>query len=205
MNPKSSPQPSPLRRSEVRSAARVLAAAFDDDPAMSWVLPDPRTRLRSLERMFATELHHHHFRGGGTEVVYGNDGQLMGVGAWDPPHGWQPSTLSNLSSIPGLRRALGRYRRRGEAMTATLHAVHPQTPHWYLSSIGTDPAGRGGGYGKALMNSRLDRCDADGLPAYLESSKRGNISFYERFGFGVVQEVVLPGGPSLWTMWREPR
>lgn len=77
--------------------------------------------------------------------------------------------------------------------------------HWYLATIGTSSAGRGGGYGKALLRSRLDRCDAEGLPAYLESSKEDNISYYQRFGFDVTGEIRIPhGGPTVWAMWREP-
>ncbi|MGH3553712.1 MAG: GNAT family N-acetyltransferase, partial [Mycobacterium sp.] len=56
------------------------------------------------------------------------------------------------------------------------------------------------------MRSRLDRCDAEHCPAYLESSKPENVPYYERFGFTVTGEVVLPyGGPTLWPMWRAPR
>lgn len=199
------PQPIPLQKSEIPAAAKVLAAAFEDDPAMSWVLPDAGARLRGLERLFATELRHQHFAGGGVDAVHSPDGALMGVAAWDPPHGWRSSQATTLRMLPGVIRALGRHTRNGMAMDEVLEAVHPETPHWFLSAIGTVPAARGGGYGKALLRRRLERCDAAGLPAYLESSKHGNIPFYERFGFAVVQEAPLPGGPSLWTMWREPR
>jgi hypothetical protein len=55
------------------------------------------------------------------------------------------------------------------------------------------------------MNSRLDRCDAEGAPAYLESSNADNIPYYNRYGFDVTGEIVIPDGPSLWPMWRQPR
>jgi hypothetical protein len=51
----------------------------------------------------------------------------------------------------------------------------------------------------------LRRCDEDGMPAYLESSKERNLSFYGRHRFEVVGEYTVPGGPKLWFMWREPR
>ena len=53
--------------------------------------------------------------------------------------------------------------------------------------------------------SRLARCDAECAPAYLESSNPDNVPYYERFGFEVTGEIVIPDGPSLWPMWRNPR
>ena len=85
-------------------------------------------------------------------------------------------------------------------------AQHPEEPHWYLAVIGTDPTVRGAGLGHALMQSRLDRCDAEYAPAYLESSNPVNVPYYERFGFVVTGETALPDdGPTLWPMWRAPR
>ena len=64
---------------------------------------------------------------------------------------------------------------------------------------------RGKGFGNALMRSRLDRCDAEHAPAYLESSNVRNVPFYERHGFEVTAEVQLPDGPIMRPMWRAPR
>mgnify|MGYP003734231121 FL=1 len=87
-----------------------------------------------------------------------------------------------------------------------IDASHPEEPHWYLAVIGSDPTVRGSGFGQALMRSRLDRVDAEHAPAYLESSNPANVPYYERFGFEVTGEMVLPnGGPSLIPMWRQPR
>ena len=55
------------------------------------------------------------------------------------------------------------------------------------------------------MTSRLNRCDAEYAPAYLESSKPDNVPYYLRFGFEVTGEITLPDGPSLIPMWRRPR
>jgi GNAT superfamily N-acetyltransferase len=85
------------------------------------------------------------------------------------------------------------------------HPVRP--PHWYLAVLGAEPASQGKGLGSAVLAPVLEQCDADGVGAYLESSKERNIDFYARHGFRVSEELRLGGarGPRLWGMWREPR
>ena len=57
-----------------------------------------------------------------------------------------------------------------------------------------------------MLQPVLARCDRDGLPAYLETTKARNVGFYERRGFTVVGEANIPlGGPPMWFMLREPR
>ena len=58
--------------------------------------------------------------------------------------------------------------------------------------LGTDPIHQGKGIGSALLAPVLDRCDRDGIGAYLESSKQSNIAFYRRHRFEVTGEIVLP-------------
>ena len=48
--------------------------------------------------------------------------------------------------------------------------------------------------GAALLRSRLRRCDKEGLPAYLESSKLENVPLYQHFGFHVTGALGLPEG-----------
>ena len=91
--------------------------------------------------------------------------------------------------MPGLFLAFGASLRRGLAVTELMKAAHPEEPHWYLAVIGSDPDVRGKGFGQALMRSRLDRCDAEYAPAYLESSNPDNVPYYERFGFEVTGEI----------------
>ena len=55
------------------------------------------------------------------------------------------------------------------------------------------------------MQPVLERCDAEGTPAYLETDTERNVQLYERHGFEVTEEFDLPGGgPPVWLMWRPP-
>jgi GNAT superfamily N-acetyltransferase len=199
------PQARPAQKSDVRALGRTLGRAFYDDPVSVWLLPDPKGRTAHLSRLFATVTRHHHLPRGGVEVACG--GSDIGAAAlWDPPDQWRESGRAELAMAPALLRTFGLRVSLGRAAQEAMKRVHPEEPHWYLAVLGSDPSVRGQGYGQALMQSRLDRCDAEYCPAYLESSKPENVPYYQRFGFTVTGEVVLPhGGPTIWPMWRAPR
>jgi GNAT superfamily N-acetyltransferase len=71
--------------------------------------------------------------------------------------------------------------------------------------LGTRTAQQGSGLGTLLMREVLDRCDRQGLGAYLESSNIRNVPFYERHGFEVLGEVAVGGEFVARPMWRDPR
>jgi ribosomal protein S18 acetylase RimI-like enzyme len=81
----------------------------------------------------------------------------------------------------------------------------PTTEQRHLWFLGVDPRAQGQGLGSALLPSTLTRCDATGVPAYLEATSEHNRRLYARHGFEVVGELSADGSPSLWLMWREPR
>ncbi|MCU1375261.1 MAG: GCN5-related N-acetyltransferase, partial [Actinomycetia bacterium] len=71
--------------------------------------------------------------------------------------------------------------------------------------LATDPTVQGRGIGSALLAPVLEECDRDGLPAYLETQKEANVSWYGRAGFVLRDEIRLPATPPVWCLWREPR
>jgi GNAT superfamily N-acetyltransferase len=195
----------PLGRRDVRAAAGVLGRAFYDDPVAMWMVPDNESRARALPRAFATLARRHFLSRGGSEVA-SRDGVIGGTALWDPPGQRKDSKLQKLSMIPGFFWAMGRRTARMEQAMRLMEENHPEEPHWYLMLLGTDPTVRGAGFGQALMHSRLDRCDAEHAPAYLEASKPDLVPYYSRFGFEVTGEIKLPeSGPSMFPMWRAPR
>ncbi|MGO8939273.1 MAG: GNAT family N-acetyltransferase [Mycobacterium sp.] len=199
------PQARWARKVDVRELSGTLARAFYDDPVMVWLLPDEKPRTAQLYRLFATMIRHHHLARGGVEVAC--DGSGIGAAAvWDPPNEWQETRWAQLAMTPTFIRVFGARSMRGRAVQELMKRVHPEEPHWYLGVIGSDPSLRGKGFGQVLMRSRLDRVDAEHAPAYLESTKHQNLAYYQRFGFEITDEIVLPeGGPTMWPMWRAPR
>lgn len=194
----------PARRADVSALSRVLGRAFHDDPVMRWLQPDAARRTAALPTFFATVARHHFLASSASEVAVSADG--VGAAAlWDPPGRWQQTSREQVAMVPGVLRAFRGRLGAARALAEQMKAVHPEEPHWYLAIIGSDPAVRGGGFGAALMRSRLQRCDAEGAPAYLESSNPDNVPYYNRFGFEVTGQIVVPDGPTLWPMWRPAR
>ncbi|MGE2733177.1 GNAT family N-acetyltransferase [Mycolicibacterium vaccae] len=193
----------PARRADVKPLSQVLGRAFFDDPVMMWMLPDDARRARALPRVFAAMTRHHFLAGEAAEIA-SRDGTLGAAALWDPPGRWKQTPREEMRMMPAMLLAMGRHVRRGQAMAELMKQQHPEEPHWYLGVIGSDPTVRGAGLGWALMESRLNRCDAEGAPAYLESTKETNLGYYARFGFEVTGELTIPGGPPIWQMWRQP-
>jgi GNAT superfamily N-acetyltransferase len=190
-----------VRPDDVAPLAATQARAFYDDPLQAWALPDESTRLDVLTRLFEMTIRVVSLPLGESYT----DDTLSVAALWAPPGKWlvDPETavqLEPMSIIVGDR--LPWMRRCWEAITE----VHPAELHFYLSGLGTDPARQGPGFGSAAIAPVLERCDAEGIPAYLESTKARNVTFYEHHGFAVTGTIeVPPDGPTLWTMWREPR
>jgi ribosomal protein S18 acetylase RimI-like enzyme len=183
--------------------AESLARAFYDDPVIAWMVPDERRRTRTGPLGFATWLKRIYLPKG---EVYTDAGRTGGA-LWAPPGKWRIPVGLQLRLTPRFLRlfGLGRTPLIVRGLTA-LEKNHPDDrPHYYLGILGTDPAHQGKGIGSALMQPVLERCDTEGVGAYLESSKESNVPFYRRHGFEVTGEVHLPDGPPLWPMWRDPQ
>lgn len=187
---------------DLAGMAEALSLAFHDDPVMRWLFGDvPPRPMRYTEPFFTSEgarhLRHGH--------VYTVDG-TPGAAYWDPPGHWKTRPLDILRMAPLMVRGMGLRSRnalRGLGRMEKAHDAHPD--HYYLAVLGTRPDRQGAGLGSALLAPVLERCDEEGVGAYLESSKEQNIPYYRRHGFEVVGEVDFPSGPRLWPMWRDPR
>jgi ribosomal protein S18 acetylase RimI-like enzyme len=182
-----------------KTLTQVLARAFDDDPIQRWVFPGARVRARYGGAFFRWLL----WRCSDQQVTWTTD-DLAGAAVWNLPDRWQVS-VSQLAKLGQLAGAGVRW--RGPLVMWGLTAVerrHPDDRHLYLAVLGVDPLRQGAGIGSRLLAPGLELCDRERLPAYLETGKERNISFYSRHGFRVIDRLRLPAGPPVWLMRREP-
>jgi len=127
---------------------------------------------------------------------------------WLPFEALKPTPLrTELAALPVLLRATGLARfARMAAVRRAMDRSHPMDrPHAYLMFLGVARAAQGHGVGSRLLKVGVDRCDAAGLPAYLETQTERNIALYRRHGFEVISHGrPRPDAPPLWSLWREP-
>ena len=176
----------------------LLARAFADDPAMSFIFPDPEDRSKRLPRLFG--------------LLFDSDGpagmRLLTAGGeaatmWRAPGRIHTGRWEMLRRLPALLWALGPNRSRAIRVSEAINLHMPQGVYWYLHIAGCDPAHQGRGHGATAVRAGLTRA-AGRLPAYLETATEANLSFYTGLGFTVTSEWTVPGGgPRFWSMLRQ--
>jgi ribosomal protein S18 acetylase RimI-like enzyme len=177
----------------------TLADALADDPIFHWLFPRKRRRDIRLQRLFATELTHYVLPAG--RVLTTDD--FHGANVELPPGRWKMAMP--LSGAIRLVRVFGMGLRRASRTQIFFEHSHPPEPHYYIRTLGVAPRFQGRGLGTALLRNTLDRCDQEGVPAYLEASTERSAALYERLGFVHLGEQRLPdGGPPFWPMQRQP-
>ena len=190
----------PATAEDVQRLKTVLAEAFLDDPVFGWLMPKDGKRLAQLRRYFGLDLRHYALPHG--RVWTTND--LTGAALTLPPGKWRVPPRTTLLHGSAFGMHLPRAARMGAAMEWR-HARELRDPHYYVRDIGVHPGMQGKGLGSVLMRPTLDRCDHEGLPAYIEASSERSAALYERLGFKHVKELRVGGSPPLWLMIRSPQ
>ena len=183
---------------DVDVASAVLADAFADYAWTRWTVAGDghRGRIEALQRLAIERV----------ALPYGevwlaeDERGVAGVAIWMVPTSSVP---------PDVREATAAVQAEleGDRHDASLRAegactpLRPSQPHYYLGAVGTRSDRRRSGIGSAVLQPVLDRARAEGAIAFLETSDRANLAFYERLGFTITGEVDVPdGGPHVWAM-----
>jgi len=175
----------------------TLLLSFSADPCVRYIFSRPRDFMAGwppfVMAMGGRGLEH------GAAFVAED---AAAVSLWLPP-GLEPDQEAMLGVLASVITP-----EKGEVLAQVgeqIRSHHPEEPHWYLAAVGVDPSRQGEGLGSAMIKEGLRLCDAQGLPAYLESSNPRNIPLYERHGFEVMG-LIQPGDyPPLYPMLRPAR
>lgn len=191
----------PATAAETGAVARCITLAFANDPVWELALRRGDGRTDHHEpywRLFVDGA----MRYGTVRVTPG----LEAVSVWLPPGGDELS--------PEQVEALGRLLEASldEAGREAMDALYgrfdssraPLADHYYLSLLATHPDHRGRGVGQALLVADLAVWDAEGVPAYLESTSPGNDHRYARAGFRLIGGFrAVRDDAWISAMWRE--
>jgi ribosomal protein S18 acetylase RimI-like enzyme len=193
-------------RDDVPQLAAVLARAFARDPYFAWLAgaaPERNQRMRDAWHGILR------FASAGMAETW-TDADRSGVAIWIPPGRKSSSLIDSFRILPSFARLTGWNRMREASAAVELleqrRHVHVPRPHFYLSALGVDPGLQGRGIGSAILQPVLRQADATEAVAYLETATARNVLLYERHGFAVVEELLLPGTDIRgWLMRRPPR
>lgn len=75
----------------------------------------------------------------------------------------------------------------------------------YLMIIGVDPELQGQGFGGKLLKALVEESEQTNTPLYLEATTEKSMGIYEKLGFKLLDQIILPIiNIPLWGMVREP-
>lgn len=182
---------------EEETAVRAIVEGFSTDPAARWMYPDSQQywqHFPSFVKAFAGAAFEHC----SVDLV---DGYLAAA-FWLPP-GIHPDeeAMEKLirTTVPESDQA------SVFELFEQMDRFHPAESHWYLPMIGVDPAHQGKGYGSALLQHALARCDREDKIAYLESTSPSSLRLYQRHGFELIGTIQVGSSLELFPMVRKPR
>jgi GNAT superfamily N-acetyltransferase len=186
---------------EISALAGVLAWAFAADPMVVWpMVTDDNLEVR-IGRSF--EL---------VDALYAAEGWIhrtedgLGVMSLIPPGGGDHAQEIDLAVAGAMAAITPDSGERYARFWAWIEACLPGERHWLLDQLAVEPRAQGRGIGTALFRFAMTRSGDDSLPLFLETGVARNVTFYERFGFGVISEGDAPGGgPHVWFMRWGPR
>ncbi|MFN5778411.1 MAG: GNAT family N-acetyltransferase, partial [Novosphingobium sp.] len=153
------------------AAIATLAAAFQSDPAVSWIIPNEAERARRLPRMFAWLWDDHQRHG----IALGTPG-CEAVTLWRLPgkvHHHDPLWPPEIMRLLGI---FGRRILRASTVGDAIGAHLAKGEDWYyLRYAGVRPDCQGQGLGGLAIRAGLAEATAAGKPALLETATESNV------------------------------
>lgn len=186
---------------DVGTLSQIIADAFHDLAPSRWLIPDEAGRRKIFPGYFRLFVEHALASG----VVHTTPARAA-VALWLPVREHGPDLPIGYEER--LAAVTDPWTYMFRAFDAALDRRHPVgVAHHHLASLAVRPDMQGQGIGTELLNAYHARLDCDlGLPAYLEASDLRTRRIYLVHGYVDHGPAIrLPGGPSMYPLWRPPR
>jgi GNAT superfamily N-acetyltransferase len=197
-----------LSPGQADTAGAILARSHADYPSFRHLFPDDQRRARALRALF-TGVARDAARLRSAYGALGCEGDLSGIALWLAPGKFPWSALRQLRGAAWMLSVL---RADPSSFRAFMQTgangarLHPADRHWYLETMGVDPAVQRRGLGGRLLEPVLEIADRDRVDCYLETAEPRNADYYARHGFVVENPALqlVPDGPAHIAMRRVP-
>ena len=200
----------PLSAARIPQVARLLAAAFDDDPVYGFLFPDPETRRRGLEDFFTRNLGTH-LPHRCTYVLTHRErtDEVLATVTVRPPAGVPISLLTMLRRglLPyAIDHGLDAVRRMllaKKLYDGLERELSRDEPHFDIHLMAVAPEHQGRGLGARLLHQALEQAAREAgaksaqVPVVLTTHKERNVTFYRRAGFELAYERWLEPRPDI--------
>ena len=193
-----------LTKAQLKPAAAMVARAFQDNSLSVHFFPDVSKRRDKLPYIFQFMISCGLLYG----EAYATSPNLEGVAVWLPSEKARMTRRGDIGN-EGLSRLFKVERETAakwgsfDDYVSSMHERLVPFKHWYLQLLGVDPACQGKGYGGTLLKAMFARIDKERLPCFLETDEKRDVSFYQHYGFKVVEEGIVPGSEvTIWAMLR---
>ena len=195
-----------LQKKDLPKAGVVLADAFQHDPLWKEILAgstaiQKRSTFESPVR-FCREY----------GEAYATSENLEGIA------GWVPGTMTDITLWRLVRSgAIGLAFKAGAQVGKKVALTFKPLKHdreenmkgksfIYLLIMGVATEFQGKGFGGALLRAVISKSEQAGLPLYLETETESNVRLYEKFGFTLVKQVIIPAfNLPMWELKRESK
>ncbi|MBY9018609.1 MAG: GNAT family N-acetyltransferase [Candidatus Lokiarchaeota archaeon] len=183
-----------LDKTQIKAAGEVLGRALKDDPVSVYDIPDKEKRHAVMNHIFQMTS----CLGVKFGETHATSAKLEGVAVWLPYINKKYKLIINIgcllkAKVYKMGTQASKRIKPIEEHSTKVHLEFAPDDHWYLQTLGVEPAHQGKGYGSLLMEYMLEKIDnTNALPVFLETSTDINVKFYKRFGFEVMREEIIP-------------
>jgi hypothetical protein len=193
----------------LEKACKVAGSAFQEDPISLFIYSEKIDRKEKMQFGFYM-LYKYAIKHG---LAYAPTNNIEGIIIWLPPRKVHLSTWTMMRY--GVFHTMRKVGLKLKAMKKTMavfgyeeerHKELAPYDHWYFQNIAVKPEEQGKGYGGLLISTMIKRTEDDGLPIYLETNTKKNVSIYQKFGFEILEHGIIPKTDvPYWCMLRKPK